>query len=176
MNGFNSPGSIVAFSVQLSSRMRKMSDDHKSKADLIEELNRLRRHLKLSEMSGAENLSTVIRDSVDGILVVDPQGVVLFANPAAQRILGRPSGEILGANLGVPTLDGDCTEMDMFAAWGAFGVGGSPVKQNALGGPSGHLCRIKGFDRTAERRSGPAGERGEIPCAIRNHGPGGGIL
>ena len=95
-----------------------MSEDQKSKTDLIEELATPGRQLKTSEASCNENLSTVIRDSVDGILVVDPQGVVLFANPAAQRILGRPSAEMLGANLGVPFLDGDCTEMDMLLPGG----------------------------------------------------------
>jgi len=99
-------------------RIKKMPDDQKSKADLIEELATPGRQLKTSEASCNENLSTVIRDSVDGILVVDPQGVVLFANPAAQRMLGRPSDEMLGANLGVPTLDGDSTEMDMLLPGG----------------------------------------------------------
>ncbi|MCG6881121.1 MAG: PAS domain S-box protein [Deltaproteobacteria bacterium] len=90
-----------------------MSDDQKSKADLIEELTTLRRQLKTSEVSCSENLSTVIRDSVDGILVVDPKGVVLFANPAAERILMRPSAEMLGTTLGVPTVESDSTEMDL---------------------------------------------------------------
>ena len=52
-----------------------MSDDQKSKADLIEELTTLRRQLKTSEAICNKNLNTVIRDSVDGILVVDPKGV-----------------------------------------------------------------------------------------------------
>jgi two-component system cell cycle sensor histidine kinase/response regulator CckA len=95
-----------------------MSDDHKTKADLMEELSTLRRQLKLSEMSSTENLSTIIRDSIDGILVVDSQGVVLFINPAAERILRRSSDEMLGETLGVPTLDGGSTEMDILLPGG----------------------------------------------------------
>jgi hypothetical protein len=38
---------------------------------VIEELTTPGRQLKTSEVSCNENLSTVIRDSVDGILVVD---------------------------------------------------------------------------------------------------------
>ncbi len=95
-----------------------MSDEQESKADLIEEFITLRRQGKTSEVNGTESLGTIIRDSIDGILVVDPEGVVLFANPAAELILRRPSAEILGTDLGVPTLDGGSTEMDVLLPGG----------------------------------------------------------
>ena len=37
----------------------------------------------------AQSLRTVIRENVDGMLVIDREGVVVFANPAAERLLGR---------------------------------------------------------------------------------------
>ncbi len=39
----------------------------------------------------AHSLRTVIRENLDGMLVIDRGGVVLFANPAAERLLSRPA-------------------------------------------------------------------------------------
>nr|WP_281175492.1 PAS domain-containing sensor histidine kinase [Desulfobacter vibrioformis] len=52
-------------------------------------------------------------DSTDGILVVDPQGTVLFLNPAAEKILQRKKNVILGTQLGLPTQDIGRVEIDM---------------------------------------------------------------
>ena len=45
-----------------------------------------------------DNLLAVIRQNVDGMLVIDPDGVILLANPAAERLLGRDSAGDLRRN------------------------------------------------------------------------------
>jgi len=50
------------------------------------------RDLQLREASQQE----VVRRSTDGILIVDGQGVVVFTNPAAERLLSRPERPMLG--------------------------------------------------------------------------------
>ena len=43
-----------------------------------------------------QSLRTVIRENVDGMLVIDREGVVVFANPAAERLLSRPAQVLEG--------------------------------------------------------------------------------
>ena len=49
-----------------------------------------------------QSLRTVIRENVDGMLVIDREGVVVFANPAAERLLGRPAQALKGTRFGFP--------------------------------------------------------------------------
>ena len=49
-----------------------------------------------------QSLRAVIECNFDGMVVVDPGGVVLFANAAAERLLGRPSRRLIGPQFGFP--------------------------------------------------------------------------
>ena len=59
------------------------------------------------------SLRTVIRENVDGMLVIDRAGVVVFANPAAERLLGRPAQALEGTRLGFPLVPGESSEIDV---------------------------------------------------------------
>jgi signal transduction histidine kinase/CheY-like chemotaxis protein len=48
-------------------------------------------------------LESILDVVTDGILVVDEDGAVLYANPTAHALLGRP--ELIGRNCGLPALD-----------------------------------------------------------------------
>ena len=48
----------------------------------------------------------MIRENVDGMLVIDREGVVVFANPAAERLLGRAAQALEGTRLGFPLVPG----------------------------------------------------------------------
>jgi PAS domain S-box-containing protein len=50
-----------------------------------------------------QSLRTVIRENVDGMLVIDREGVVVFANPAAEQLLGRAAQALEGTRLGFPS-------------------------------------------------------------------------
>lgn len=54
---------------------------------------------------------TIVQQAADGILVVDAEGVVLFANPASELLLGRPATELTGTRLGQPIVVDGSTEM-----------------------------------------------------------------
>ena len=51
-------------------------------------------------------LRFLVEKNADGIIVVDGDGVVLFANPAAEEIFGRPPAVIVGAPIGIPVTTG----------------------------------------------------------------------
>jgi hypothetical protein len=44
----------------------------------------------------------VIESSVDGLLVIDPEGVVRFANPASAGLFADKTDQLVGFHLGVP--------------------------------------------------------------------------
>jgi len=62
-----------------------------------------------------QSLRTVIREDVDGMLVIDRAGVVVFANPAAERLLGRAAQALKGTPLGFPLVPGESSEIDVIA-------------------------------------------------------------
>lgn len=74
-----------------------------------EELRRLAQQLQARE----ENLRTLIERQADGVVVVDRQGCILFVNPAAQRLLGRPAEALQGEPLGLPLVTGELTEVNL---------------------------------------------------------------
>jgi len=54
----------------------------------------------------------IVEQSVDGALLVDAEGVVLFANPAAAELLGRPIDSLLDHHFGIPLAAGQVAEID----------------------------------------------------------------
>jgi PAS domain S-box-containing protein len=49
-----------------------------------------------------ENLSTILEKNADGIVIVDTDGIVLYVNPAAEKLFGRRKEEFLGYPFGYP--------------------------------------------------------------------------
>jgi diguanylate cyclase (GGDEF)-like protein len=70
----------------------------------------------LAAATPLDNLLAVIRMNVDGMLVIDQDGVVLLANPAAEQLLGRPSNGLAGTSFGSPLALETATEIDVVAA------------------------------------------------------------
>jgi len=64
----------------------------------------------------------VVEQSVDGLLVIDGDGVVMFANPAAKAILSRGDGELVGVNFGFPVSADASSELEVPRPDGTFGT------------------------------------------------------
>lgn len=54
----------------------------------------------------------------DGIIVVNMDGVIRFVNPAAERLFGRSSNELVDTYLGFPTVAGESAEIDVMRRGG----------------------------------------------------------
>ncbi|MDB4874774.1 MAG: sensor protein [Gemmatimonadetes bacterium] len=54
----------------------------------------------------------------DGIVIVGLDGVIRFANPAAEKLFGRPISELKGTEFGFPTVAGETTEVDVIRPGG----------------------------------------------------------
>jgi signal transduction histidine kinase len=55
----------------------------------------------------------LIEKTADGVVVVSADGVIRYVNPAAEALLGRPAGELLGALFGRPLTAGETAEIDL---------------------------------------------------------------
>ncbi len=56
-------------------------------------------------------MAELISASTEGIAVLDTEGVVVFANPAAESLLGKTPGGAVGCYLGYPSADGTPSEI-----------------------------------------------------------------
>ncbi len=63
-------------------------------------------------------LRTLIEKNTDAMVIINGEGVVKFANPAAETLFGRKSDEIIGTPFGFPVTGGDTTELDLVDSCG----------------------------------------------------------
>jgi PAS domain S-box-containing protein len=55
----------------------------------------------------------LIEKAADGMVVVSADGVIRYVNPAAEMLLGRRAGELIGALFGRPLAAGETTEIEL---------------------------------------------------------------
>ncbi|MBF0613476.1 MAG: sensor domain-containing diguanylate cyclase [Magnetococcales bacterium] len=81
-------------------------------------------HVKLRESlsSSQKSFQAIVDKSADGLLIVDQEGRVQFANKTAENLLQRPSHEMIGLPFGYPILGDDVTEVDIIRKNGEIGV------------------------------------------------------
>jgi signal transduction histidine kinase len=61
----------------------------------------------------ASSLRAIIERLPDGIVIVDREGTIRFANPAAERLFDRQAEDLLGTSFGFPVVVGETTEIDI---------------------------------------------------------------
>ena len=59
------------------------------------------------------SLRAIIERLPDGIVIVDTQGNIRFANPAAERLFDRSAEDLCGTAFGFPVVVGETTEIDV---------------------------------------------------------------
>ena len=64
-------------------------------------------------LPGPEGLRGVVASLADGIMVVDGDGRIRFANPAACALFGRPMSILAGADFGFPVRAGEVSEIEL---------------------------------------------------------------
>jgi diguanylate cyclase (GGDEF)-like protein/PAS domain S-box-containing protein len=91
---------------------------------------------------GQQSLRAVIESNFDGMVVIDRDGAVLFVNPAAERLLGRVSAEVVGAQFGFPQTPGGAVEIEVVAG-GALRVAEMRVVQVVWEGAPAFLASLR---------------------------------
>ena len=69
-----------------------------------------------------QNMHTVIKNSADGLLIVDDNKIVRFMNLAAEVILGRGTIDLLGEPFGLPLTTDKPSEVQLTAADGSMTI------------------------------------------------------
>ena len=113
---------------------------------LAEERQQAEEALQVAEA----NLRYVIAQNADGMIIVDKDGVVLFANPAAEALLGHKAEDLRGELFGFPVVAGETTEIDVLRGGGERIVAGMRVVRIEWQGETAYLASLR--DITERKR------------------------
>jgi signal transduction histidine kinase len=87
----------------------------------------------------------------DGIIVVNGDGIIRFANPAAERLFERASQDLVGTYLGFPAVAGESAEIDVIRPRGETVCAELRVVESEWEGHNAHLVSLR--DITDRRRA-----------------------
>lgn len=86
----------------------------------------------------------------DGILVVDNQGIVCFANPAAAQMFNRPLSNLVGQDIGIPLVFNKTVDIQILRPNGNLGIAEVTVGHGKWQGePVSIVCLRDVSDRTS---------------------------
>ena len=93
----------------------------------------------------------IVQKNRDGILIVDREGVIVFANQAAKSILGRGEGDLANESLGLP-IEAGTKEINIIRADGQSGTGEMTIVPTVWKDKNAYLVMITDTidSRTAE--------------------------
>ena len=120
----------------------RTADLKKMNERLLLEIAERKRHQTSLHLS-RENFNSIVERSADGILVVDPAGMVIYANSSAEVLFGRPKGSLGGSKFGVPLASGGITNIDIIRPDGEAGVAQMRVERTDWDGEPSHLCVLR---------------------------------
>ncbi|MCW6035026.1 PAS domain S-box protein [Spirulina subsalsa FACHB-351] len=72
-----------------------------------------RQVIELQLRDSEARLQTIVNNTFDGILILDGQGIVRFANPAVTRLFNKSIEQIMGSELGRPIVVGGSAEIEL---------------------------------------------------------------
>lgn len=101
-------------------------------------------------------LNTIVSSTSDGILIVDRQGWVRFANPAAARLFNRALEDLLGGEFGLPIVVNNTAELQIYRHRGELGFGEMSVAETEWLGESVYVISLRDI---TERRQAEAALR-----------------
>jgi PAS domain S-box-containing protein len=94
------------------------------------------------------NFRRVIASSADGIIVVGRDGIIRFANPAAESLFGRTAEEMVGSLFGFPM--GERNELEVVRDDGEKAVVEMRIVETDWEGSSVHLATLRDITRRKE--------------------------
>ena len=91
----------------------------------------------------------ILSRNVDGVLIVDEDGVLRFLNPAAELMLGRKAEDISGQQVGFPVVIGEATEVDIFRGAGDSAIAEMRVVATEWDGSPARLASLRDITERA---------------------------
>ncbi|MGH7638011.1 MAG: sensor histidine kinase [Gemmatimonadaceae bacterium] len=96
-------------------------------------------------------LLSIVERLADGVVIQNERGTILFANPAAEELFGRPLHQLTGVELGMPAILGDTSEIEVVRPGGAVVTAELRVVETEFDGEMARLVSIR--DITDRRRA-----------------------
>ncbi len=90
-----------------------------------------------------EHLKAIYESMLDGVLVVDSNGLIVCANPAATRMLAGPDGRLEGEAFGFPIADGNAVVIDLLGRLHGVQVAEMRVGLIEWRGEPAHLLSLR---------------------------------
>jgi PAS domain S-box-containing protein len=94
---------------------------------------------------------SIVLWSLDAIIVTDAKGKMEYMNPAAEGVFNRKLESFIGKDFGLPLVNGDSAEIDIFRPGKDQGVGDMHVVETEWLGKKAHLIMIR--DITERKRA-----------------------
>ena len=116
----------------------KINKDKELRVDIKSQLETLRRQLQAAET----RFFNIIGKNADSILIVNPEGIVDFANPAAEELFGRIKN-FLGKPFGYPLSSGRITEIQISSPQGETKTGEMRVVDIEWQGKPAYLVTVR---------------------------------
>lgn len=127
----------------LAAVLQKMADKVRDRTQHLQTLQkRQERMLDLLRESEAK-LHTIVQSASDGILILDGDGRIKFANAAASALFNRTPDELMMHNLGIPITSGTATEIEIPTKEGDVRIGEMKVASTLWEGESVYVASIR---------------------------------
>ena len=146
---------------RLVATQRSLGQTQRDQRLLLEELAMANEELVVERASLEEargNFRSLVEENRSGILILDQEGIVSFANPAARALLGAGEGDLRGESFGVPAVTEGAEEtrheIDIVRPDGARGVAALAVTQTRWQGRLAFLVMLHDITerKAVERR------------------------
>lgn len=113
----------------------------------------------------------IVDKSADGVIVLDRQSTICFANAAAEAMLGRSTGELLGETFRIPVVPGQTTEIDLLQNGVATRIAEMRVVATRWQGNPAFLATLRDVTerKQAEEKAREAVRRRDEFLAILSH-------
>ncbi len=96
-------------------------------------------------------LQTIVNTTTDGLLIVDHQGIVRFANPSAAYLLNQPLEDLINYHFGLPIVINQTAEIEIIHRESEIGIGEMSVAETEWEGQPVHIVSIR--DITERQRT-----------------------
>ncbi|WP_071516006.1 bifunctional diguanylate cyclase/phosphodiesterase [Geitlerinema sp. PCC 9228] len=97
----------------------------------------------LALQESQNQLNAIVTNTSDSILIVDQNGKICFANPAATKLFDRKLEELLGSELGLPVVREETAEIQLLGTQGKLAIGEMRVAPALWQGRSVYVVSVR---------------------------------
>ena len=98
-----------------------------------------------------DNFNSIVEKSSDGIAILDPQGIIIYANRATARFFGRTPEPLTGERLSISLVPGQTSEIDIVRPSGEPGTAEIHLGRTQWNGKAAYIAMFR--DITDRKRT-----------------------